>query len=154
VFTCNSPLVLFQVKRREDGGWQLKLIDVGISRPVSEENTFTEFEQGTRPYLPPEMRLPKWVANTEEEKARKRREHTEGRMKGDMYSLGLVFAQLWCEKQQPYVPTGSDLLPPSLRAVITQCLSGSWPDRPSAVEALELVLRAEEEWRLEHHGED
>ncbi len=72
----------------------------------------------------------------------------ERRLKGDMYSVGWVLAELWFEKQQPYKPAAmsGDAVPPRLDGLIQLCLNDDWKQRPSAKEALTTMKMARLEW--------
>jgi hypothetical protein len=72
----------------------------------------------------------------------------ERRLKGDMYSVGWVLAELWFEKDLPYKPAAysGDSLPPRLDWLIEQCLDDDWRKRLSAAAALNVIEGARREW--------
>lgn len=128
------------VKRREQParGWQLKLIDVGVSRAVASGSTCT-FVTGSAHYMPPEV------------KRIRPGEKVEARMEGDIYGLGHVISELWFSEKEEVKDEEDNGrgLPPALRTLINSCLAGNWAHRPTAKHALELVKEAEAEWRSE-----
>jgi serine/threonine protein kinase len=138
-----------QVKRLSASQWQLKLIDVGVSRVVAADSTCTS-EAWSAYYTAPEvfarMRTKSTVKSPEGEATFR----VEGRLKGDIYCLGWVVSELWFEEVgKRRRPRPEDDIPEALRSLIAQCLDPLWKERPSAEEALKMVLKAEDDIRYQ-----
>jgi serine/threonine protein kinase len=137
-------VAVWQIKRCKDAalGWQLKLIDVGVSRAVNTRNSVTHVS-GTYAYMPPEVREALFGGGS-----------PKARLEGDIYSLGLVIYDLWSgtlrsvdpqDAPRPHSPRLP--APPALEQLLRQCANEEWSLRPSAEQALEQVLQAESQSR-------